>query len=125
MENKGYLRTKLMEKQMEELDHLHNQIAKTLVDAGPADAKKIIARAKLALDGQSCEYEYDYVDQQDNENWFVPDKLVSYQLRLLLVTMRNYYMQNNMTNGNAPWAGCEMIVEIPAEKIIINLKYDE
>ncbi|WP_312998783.1 hypothetical protein [Leclercia sp.] len=110
---------------MRDLEDLHNQIAQLLVNAGPADAKTIIARAKLALDGESCEYEYDYIDQQDNEDWFVPDKLASYHLRLQLVNLRDYYMQNNMTNGKAPWTGCDITIDIPAEKISINLKYDE
>lgn len=60
---------------MDEPDNLHSKISQLLVDAGPADAKKIIARTKLARDGESCEYEYDYIDQQNNEDWFVPDKL--------------------------------------------------
>lgn len=110
---------------MRDLDDLHNQIAQLLVDAGPAEAKKIIARAKLALDGETCEYEYDYADQQDNEDWFVPDKLASYHLRLLLVKLRDYYIQNNMTNGKVPWTGCDITVDIPAEKISISVKYDE
>lgn len=45
---------------MSDLDDLHNKIAQLLVDAGPAEAKKIIARAKLALDGESCELPYQY-----------------------------------------------------------------
>ena len=85
---------------MRDLEDLHNQIAQLLVNAGPADAKTIIARAKLALDGESCEYEYDYIDQRDNENWFVPDKLASYHLRLLLVNLRDYYIQNNRNVEN-------------------------
>ncbi len=96
---------------MSELDVLHKKIGQLLVNAGPADAKTIIARAKLALDGESCEYEYDYIDQHDNEDWFVPDKLASYHLRLQLVNLRDYYMQNNMTNGKAPWTGCEITID--------------
>lgn len=110
---------------MDELDNLHSKISQLLVDAGPADAKKIIARTKLARDGESCEYEYDYIDQQNNEDWFVPDKLASYPLRLLLVNLRDYHIQNNMTNGKAPWTGCDITVEIPAENISISLKYDD
>lgn len=42
---------------MEELDDLHSKIGQLLVDAGPKNAKKITVRAKLPLDGESCEYE--------------------------------------------------------------------
>jgi hypothetical protein len=30
-----------------------------------------------------------------------------------------------MTNGKAPWTGCDITIDVPAEKISINLKYDE
>lgn len=110
---------------MKELDDLHNKIGQLLVDAGPANAKKIIVRAKLALDGESCEYEYDYIDQDDHEDWFVPDKLASYDLRLLLVRMRNFHLQNNMTNGKPAWKNCEIIIDIPKGKININFSYND
>jgi hypothetical protein len=109
------------------LDALHSKIGQLLVDTGPKNAKEIIARAKLSLDGQSCEYEYeyDYIDQEDNEDWFVPDKLASYDLRLLLVEMRDFYIKNNMTNGKSTWTSCEIIVDIPAAKVCISFQYDD
>nr|MCD4231344.1 hypothetical protein [Escherichia coli] len=44
---------------------------------------------------------------------------------LLLVKMRDFYIQNNMTNGKPAWIGCEIIVDIPEEKISINFQYDD
>lgn len=110
---------------MEELDDLHSKIGQLLVDAGPKNAKKITVRAKLPLDGESCEYEYDYINQKDSEDWFVPDKLTSHDLRLLLIRMRGFYIQNNMTNGKPAWTSCEIIVDIPEEKISLNFQYDD
>lgn len=110
---------------MNELDDLHNKIGQLLVDAGPENAKKIIVRSNLPLDGESCEYEYDYIDQEDNSDWFVPDKLASYDLRLLLVEMRSFYIKNNMTNGKPGWTSCEITVDIPEEKINISFLYDD
>jgi len=110
---------------MKELDGLHSKIGQLLVYAGPENAKKITVRAKLPLDGESCEYEYDYIDQADREDWFVPDKLASHDLRLLLVRMRCFYIQNNMTNGKPAWTSCEITVDIPEEKISMKLQYDD
>jgi len=110
---------------VKELDNLHNKIGQLLVDAGPDNAKKIIVRAKLTLDGESCEYEYDYIDQEDDLDWFVPDKLASYDLRLLLVKMRDFYIENNMTNGKPAWTAYEITVDIPKEEININFQYDD
>lgn len=110
---------------MNELDELYNKIGQLLVDAGPDGAVKIIARAKLPLDGESCEYEYDYVDKQGDTDWFVPDKLASHDLRILLVKMRNFYIKNNMTNGKPAWTGCEITVDLPENKINFKFHYDE
>lgn len=110
---------------MNELEDLHNKIGQLLINAGPENAKKIIARAKLPLDSESCEYEYDYIDQEDSSDWFIPDKLASYDLRLLLVEMRNFYIKNNMTNGEPAWTVCEITIDIPEEKININFQYDD
>ena len=110
---------------MSKLDDLHNKIGQLLINAGPEDAQKIIARAKLPLDGESCEYEYDYIDQGNDMDWFIPDKLASYDLRLLLVEMRDFYIKNNMTNGMPAWTGCEITVDIPEQKINISFQYDD
>lgn len=110
---------------MKGLDDLHHKIGQLLVDAGPESAREIVARAKLSLDGESCEYEYDYIDQSGNEDWFVPDKLASHDLRLLLVEMRDFYIQNNMTNGKTAWTACEITVDIVKGTISINLQYDD
>ena len=95
---------------MNELDDLHNKIGQLLVDAGPANAMKIIARAKLSLDGESCEYEYDYLDQEGDEDWFVPDKLASHDLRLLLVKMRDFYIRRPLARQAATcYLFCPMV----------------
>ena len=109
---------------MSELDIFHNRIGQLLVDAGPADATKIIVCAKLSLNGESCEYEYDYIDFNGKKNWFVPDGLASHNLRILLIEMRNAYVRNNLTNGKSGWNECKIIVDIKSGKINIDFKYE-
>ncbi len=95
---------------MNELDDLHNKIGQLLVDAGPANAMKIIARAKLSLDGESCEYEYDYLDQEGDEDWFVPDKLASHdyagqQSRTGVTALDGFWWLRSLNYTVAPAAG--------------------
>lgn len=108
-----------------ELDILHNKIGQLLVDASPKKAYKIIVCATLSLEGDSCEYEYDYVDKEGHQDWFIPDKNASYDLRLLLVELRNYYIKNNLTNGLPAWSGCKIIVDLETMKINIDFKYED
>ncbi|MGP3590292.1 hypothetical protein [Vagococcus sp. WN89Y] len=109
---------------MSELETFNYKIGQLLVDAGPANAERIIVRAKLSLDGESCEYEYDYIDFDGNESWFVPDGLASHDLRLLLTEMRNIYIEKNMTNGKPVWTQCTIVVDIKNGKINFDFKYD-
>ncbi len=109
---------------MSELDIIYNKIGQLLVDAGPTDATKIIVCARLPLDGESCEYKYDYIDFDEKKNWFVPDGLASHNLRILLIEMRNTYISKNLTNGTSAWNECIIIVDISNSKINIDFKYE-
>ncbi|ETS32498.1 hypothetical protein TI10_08260 [Photorhabdus luminescens subsp. luminescens] len=110
---------------MKELDTLHNKIGQLLVDAGPEDAREIIVCARLSPEGDTCEYEYDYTDNKGHQDWFVPDKNASYDLRLLLVELRKYYIENHLTNGLPAWNGCLVKVDLEKMKINIEFKYED
>lgn len=110
---------------MKELDMLHNRIGQLLVDTGPEDAQKILVRATLSPEGDTCEYEYDYIDNEGHEDWFLPDAHTSYDLRLLLVELRKYYVENNLTNDHPTWNGCLLTVDLEKMKINIEFKYED
>ncbi|WP_272656424.1 MULTISPECIES: hypothetical protein [unclassified Providencia] len=110
---------------MMELDVLHNRIGQLLVNAGPKNSRKLIVFAALSSEGDSCEYEYDYVDADGLEDWFIPDKNASYDLRLLLVELREYYIKNNLTNGLPVWSKCKIVVDLETMKINIDFKYED
>ncbi|NNA96525.1 hypothetical protein [Pseudomonas gessardii] len=51
----------------------YEKIGQLLIDAGPSDAKKIIARAELFAEGDGGSYEFDYFNKAGDLNWFDPD----------------------------------------------------
>ncbi|WP_242507335.1 hypothetical protein [Serratia liquefaciens] len=85
---------------MKELGILHNKIGQLLVNADPDNAQKIVARAQLSLEGDVCDYEFDYIDDKGDEDWFIPDKLAGYDLRLLLVELRDFYIKIILLMGS-------------------------
>jgi hypothetical protein len=111
------------EEKMKELDVLHSKIGQILVDSGSAKAQKIVTRAKLSLEGDVCDYEFDYINSDGKENWFIPDKLTGYDLRLLLVELREFYVKNNLTNGKPVWSEGEVVVDLQESKIFFDFKY--
>jgi len=103
---------------------LYNQIGQILVDSGPEDAKKIIMIANLWPEGDVCEYEFNYISIKNQESEYEPLGRATTDLRKALVRLRQYTLDNNLTNGNPVWIGCIVTVDIENAKINIDFKYE-
>ncbi|AVR65497.1 MULTISPECIES: hypothetical protein [Pseudomonas aeruginosa group] len=101
---------------------LYQKIGKLLVDAGPADAREIIVRAELFSEGDGGKYEFDYVDQSGEFNWFDPDGRAVGDLTELLVQLRDYFSANNLTAGEGG-AGCVIKLHVDEMKFGIEFNY--
>ena len=51
-------------------DDIYNDIGGILCEIAPGGACKVIMRAQLSQELDSCEYEYDYIDERGNVAWF-------------------------------------------------------
>ncbi|WP_311763193.1 hypothetical protein [Proteus terrae] len=45
---------------------IYNNIGTLLYNIAPNEAKKINMRANLSVEGNTCEYEYDYLDNENS-----------------------------------------------------------
>ncbi|KAA1174529.1 MULTISPECIES: hypothetical protein [Photorhabdus] len=104
---------------------IYQKIGQLLVDAGPSDAQKMIVRAKLFPENDGCKYEFDYIDENGELGWFSPDSKAPGDLTELLVQLRSFFVDNNLTNGKPAWSGCEITVDLDKMKINIDFKYDD
>ncbi len=102
---------------------LYQKIGQLLVDAGPADAREIIVRAELFSEGDGGKYEFDYVDQAGELNWFDPDGRAVGDLTELLVQLRDYFSANNLTAGEGGWSGCVIKLHVDEMKFGIAFNY--
>jgi hypothetical protein len=102
---------------------IYNRIGEILMGAAPEGARKIIARAKLSKDLDSCEYEYDYIDEQGEASWFTVGGRVNTEMLSLLVELRCWYVENNLAAGLPVWDGCEITINLEEVKIAINFIY--
>lgn len=103
---------------------LYNDIAQILINTGPDVAKKIIMNAKLWPEGDVCEFDFAYIANDNQKNWFDPDANATSDLRKVLVELRKFYINNNLTNGKPIWHGCEVVVDLEKNKIHVDFKYD-
>ena len=104
---------------------IEQKIGQILYACGPENAKKIIVRAEVFTENDGGKYEFDYIDECGELDWFSPDGQAIADLTDALITYKEFFLDNNMTNGKPIWSKCEIVVDIPAEKININLQYDE
>lgn len=103
---------------------LYNQMGQILVASGPEDAKNIIMVADLWPEGDVCEYEFNYVTVNNKKCEYEPLGRATTDLRKVLVKLRQYFIDNNLTNGNPIWTGCIVTVDIEKAKINIDFKYE-
>ncbi|PAU63671.1 hypothetical protein [Pseudomonas indica] len=104
---------------------LYQKIGQLLVDAGPADARKMIVRAELFSEGDGGKYEFDYVNQTGELNWFDPDGRAVGDLTELLVQLRDYFSDNNLTAGESIWSGCVITLDVDGMKFGIEFNYSK
>lgn len=103
---------------------LYQKIGQLLVDAGPPDAQKIIARADIFPEGDGGRYEFDYFDKSGDQNWFDPDGRAVGDLTDLLVQLRGYFFANNLCAGGQVWSGCVVTLNVEEMKLSVEFKYD-
>lgn len=104
---------------------IYQRIGRLLVDAGPADAQKIIVRAELFSEGDGGKYEFDYVNESGKLNWFDPDGRAVGDLTELLVKLREYFSVNNLTSGKEEWTGCVISLDVSENKFGIEFTYGD
>lgn len=104
-------------------DDIYNDIGRLLFEAAPKAACKVIMRAKLSRELDSCEYEYDYVDEQGNSFWFTAGGRTNLNILDLLVELRSWYVKNKLTAEMPVWTGCEVTLDLVKVKISINFIY--
>lgn len=105
--------------------HIYQKIAQLLVDAGPLGAQSIIVRANVFDAGDGGGYEFDYIDDTGELNWFDPDGRAVGDLTDVLVELRDWYVSNNLTAGQLPWVGCLISLHVQSMKIGIEFIYKE
>ncbi|PHM29424.1 hypothetical protein [Xenorhabdus innexi] len=106
-------------------DKIYAEMGQLLYNAAPDDAKKIIMDAKLSLDGNCCQFKYDYINDNNDKNWFLSDGLTNHQLRELLVSLRQFFVENIHSEQPPHWSGCIVTVDVEKMKINVDFKYED
>lgn len=98
-----------------------NKIAQCLFDNAPVGPKKIVMRADLAEEGDACQFEFDWVNKENEVNWFMPEGLAGTILTELLASHRAYFVSANQR----PWKSCQFTVDVEGGKFSMELFYGD
>ncbi|XKM13543.1 hypothetical protein RCS94_11040 [Orbaceae bacterium ac157xtp] len=104
-------------------NEIHNKIGQLLFNIAPEDAKIVIMKVELSQENDHCKYKYNYINKFDDALWFTGGKANSEMLNLL-VELKQYTIDNNLTNGHPIWVGCIVTIDIEKSKINIEFKYE-
>ena len=104
-------------------DQLNNEIGQLLFKSSPNGAKKVIAQLEFSPE-MDCIYIFDYYNQNNELNWYTLDTDITSPLIDTVRELRQYYIDNNLTNGLPVWRGCIITVDIENAKIDFEFKYE-
>lgn len=104
-------------------DDIYNDIGSILFEIAPGGACKVIMSARLSQELDSCEYEYDYIDEQGDVAWFTAGGRANTDIFDLLTELRSWYVNNKLTGGQPAWTGCEVTLDLVKVKISIDFVY--
>ncbi|WON77938.1 hypothetical protein [Serratia sp. UGAL515B_01] len=108
---------------MRDEQKIYQDISQILLNMAPDDSIKVIVRAKPFPEGDGGEYEFDYIDSDNASDWFDPyDGAVS-DLTPLIVELREYYLEQGLTNGQPVWGRCEITLDLERMKLNIEFEY--
>ena len=105
-------------------DQLNNEIGQLLFKSSPNGAKKVIAQLEFTPEMDACTCIFDYYNQNDELNWYTLNSDITSPLIKAVRELRQYYIDNNLTNGLSAWRGCIITVDIENAKIDFEFKYE-
>ncbi|WP_334323609.1 hypothetical protein [Gilliamella apicola] len=105
-------------------DQLNNEIGQLLFKSSPNGAKRVIAQLEFTQEIDACTCIFDYYNQNDELNWYTLDTDITSPLIDMVRELRQYYIDNNLTNGLPAWRGCIITVDIENAKIDFEFKYE-
>ncbi|CNJ74408.1 hypothetical protein [Yersinia aldovae] len=105
---------------------LYVRIGGVLYNEAPEKAKVILLNAELSPENDHAKLLFDYVDNEGNKDWFSPENpQTDSELMDCLIQLRNYYVENDLTNGRPAWRSCEVKLNVENMKLSIDFQYDE
>ncbi|ERK16386.1 hypothetical protein L579_4295 [Pantoea sp. AS-PWVM4] len=103
---------------------LYQRIGQIIYSCGPANASELFVKAKLFSATGAGEFEFDYLDDSGEPDWFEPDHLAVTDLSEALRELQQHSVESGMPDGTAIWSKCEITVNVAEKKIDIVFQYE-
>lgn len=102
---------------------IYQKIGQLLVNAGPSNAARIVVRAEIFPEDDGGKYEFDYLDETGDLDWFDPDGRAVSELTDLLVQLKYYFKSEGLTQRASGWTNAVITLDVKEMKISIEFDY--
>lgn len=103
---------------------IYNKIGRILIASSPEDSKKIIAKIEISKTNDVGTYTFNYITSLGNTKNYRPVSQARDDLFDAILELKQYTLENNLTNGNPIWVGCIVTIDIEKANIDIDFKYE-
>lgn len=104
-------------------EDLYRRIAQIVFSCGPQGAQALYVSAELFTDGEGGQYQFNYLDETGEIDWFEPDAEAIGDLTEALKAFQAYFVERNLTEGKPVWNRCLVTINVPEESISIDVQY--
>ncbi|QDY43883.1 hypothetical protein [Candidatus Pantoea soli] len=103
-------------------EDLYRRIAQIIFSCGPEGAQALMVQAELPADEEGGEYQFNYLDEQGEPDWFEPDVQAIGDLTMALKEFQQYFIDHDLTEGKPVWTHCAIVINVAEESISIDVQ---
>lgn len=102
-------------------EDLYRRIGQIIYSCGPQNARQLTVEAELFADEEGGQYQFNYLDEQGEPDWFEPDARAVGDLTEALKAFQHYFIEHELSPGQPVWTHCVVKIDVPESAISIDV----
>lgn len=102
-------------------EDLYRRIGQIIYSCGPEGARQLTVNAELFADEEGGEYQFNYLDEQGEPDWFEPDARAIGDLTEALLAFQQHFIEHDLMQGAPVWSRCLIKIDVPESAISIDV----
>ncbi|KAF0856320.1 hypothetical protein [Pantoea dispersa] len=103
-------------------EDLYRRIGQIIFSCGPDGAQVLVVQAELFADEEGGQFQFNYLDENGEPDWFEPDARAIGDLSAALKDFQRYFIEHETTEGQPVWTHCTVTINVAEESISIDVQ---